>query len=208
MCIHLLLTYLPLLFLFSFCVLVFLVLCDEHLNVCMVLVSTSLRSFSSLAAVRLWFQQCRFLSFSVHILTNCDCLTVNWLLYCQISTHEWLNPSESYVMTYGQSASLGIKHPSEAYDQIFITVRQLLVCGCGALSLTRGWVCHLQLLLALASAVILGSESCGTHDQILLCQFQDFPLRCLLRLTGLWWRYSTPPPHGILNPSYPSLLYI
>jgi hypothetical protein len=31
-----------------------------------------------------------------------------------------------------------------------------------ASSLTRGWVCRLQLLLALASAVILGSASCGT----------------------------------------------
>jgi hypothetical protein len=43
---------------------------------------------------------------------------------------------------------LGIKHPSGAYDQIFITVRQLRVCWCGALSLTRGWVCRLQLLPA------------------------------------------------------------
>jgi hypothetical protein len=32
---------------------------------------------------------------------------------------------------------LGIKHPSGAYDQIFITIRQLQVCWCGALSLTR-----------------------------------------------------------------------
>jgi hypothetical protein len=36
------------------------------------------------------------------------------------------------------------------YDQIFITVWQLRVCWCGAFSLTRGWVCCLQLLLALA----------------------------------------------------------
>jgi hypothetical protein len=39
MCIHFLFTYLPLLFLFSFRVLVFLVLCDGCLNVCMVIVS-------------------------------------------------------------------------------------------------------------------------------------------------------------------------
>jgi hypothetical protein len=26
-----------------------------------------------------------------------------------------------------------------------------------------------------------------------------FPFRRLLRLAGLRWRYSTPPPHGILN---------
>jgi hypothetical protein len=35
-------------------------------------------------------------------------------------------------------------------------------------SLTRGWVCHLQLLLVLASAIILRSKSSMTHDHILL----------------------------------------
>jgi hypothetical protein len=39
------------------------------------------------------------------------------------------------------------------------------MCGC---SLTRGRVCHLQLLLTLDSAVILGSEFRGTRDHILL----------------------------------------
>jgi hypothetical protein len=33
---------------------------------------------------------------------------------------------------------LRIKQPSGSYDQIFITVRQLRVCWCGALSLTTG----------------------------------------------------------------------
>jgi hypothetical protein len=42
-------------------------------------------------------------------------------------------------------------------------------------SLTRGWVCHLQLLLVLASAVILRSKSCRTHDHILLSQIRDSP---------------------------------
>jgi hypothetical protein len=42
-------------------------------------------------------------------------------------------------------------------------------------SLTRGWVSHLQLLLAVASAVILGSGSRGTHDHILLPQIRDPP---------------------------------
>jgi hypothetical protein len=58
---------------------------------------------------------------------------------------------------------LGIKHQSGAYDQIFVTVTQLRVCLCGAFSLTRGQVCRLRLLLALASAVILRSESFGTR---------------------------------------------
>jgi hypothetical protein len=72
--------------------------------------------------------------------------------------------------TVSRPVCLGIKHPSGSYDQIFIIVRQLRVCSCGALSLTRERVCRLQLLLVLASAVILGSESRGTRDHILLSQ--------------------------------------
>jgi hypothetical protein len=99
--------------------------------------------------------------------------------------------------TVSQPVCLGIKHPSETYDQIFITVRQLLVCWCGALSLTRGRVCRLQLLLALASADIFGSDSHGTRDHNLLSQIWDFPFRRLLRLAGLQWRYMTAPPHEL-----------
>jgi hypothetical protein len=42
-------------------------------------------------------------------------------------------------------------------------------------SLTRGWVCRLKLLLVLASAVILRSETHGIHDRILLSQIPQFP---------------------------------
>jgi hypothetical protein len=89
---------------------------------------------------------------------------------------------------------LEIKHPSRAYVKIFI----FGFVDVGR-SLTRGWVCHLQLLLALASAVILGSESRGTRDDTLLSQIRDLPFRRFLRLAGLRWRYSTPPPHWILT---------
>jgi hypothetical protein len=54
--------------------------------------------------------------------------------------------------TVNRSVCLGVKPPSVAHDQIFITVRQLWICWCEVTSLTRGWVCRLQLLMALASA--------------------------------------------------------
>jgi hypothetical protein len=75
--------------------------------------------------------------------------------------------------TVSRPVCLGVKHPSGAYDQICITVRQLRVWSCGALSLTRGQVCRLQLLLVFASAVILGSKSRGTRGHILVTQIPD-----------------------------------
>jgi hypothetical protein len=83
--------------------------------------------------------------------------------------------SYSYITADSQSASLSANHTFGAQDHIFLTVRQFPVCWCGAPSLTRERVYHLQLLLVLASAVILGSESRGTHDHVLLSQIQDSP---------------------------------
>jgi hypothetical protein len=104
----------------------------------------------------------------------------------------FLSQSRSYVTTDCQSASLSWnKAPIWGYDQIFITVRQLHVCWCGVFCLSRGRVCRLQLLLALASAVILGSESRLTRDHILLSQIRDFPLRRLLTVENIFqWRIS------------------
>jgi hypothetical protein len=59
---------------------------------------------------------------------------------------------ESYITINGQSASLSWnKAPIWGLNDYIFIVRQLRVCWCGAPSLTIGRVCHLQLLLALAS---------------------------------------------------------
>jgi hypothetical protein len=107
-------------------------------------------------------------------------------------------------LTVSQSVSQSVskswcRAQSGAHDQTVITVWQLRSCFCGAPSLTRGWVCLLYMLLALASAVFIGSESLGTRDHILLSQIWDFPFSRLLRLAGSRWRYSTLPPHEYLK---------
>jgi hypothetical protein len=69
----------------------------------------------------------------------------------------------------------------------------------GEPSLTRGRVCNLsiQLVLVLASAVTLPSKSRRALDHISLSHLRPGSNFCrLLRLAGLRWRYSSPPPHG------------
>jgi hypothetical protein len=109
----------------------------------------------------------------------------------------WMSPIqvESYVTTDGQSASLSWnKSLIWVLRSDFITLRQIRVCWCWTLFLTRGRVCRLH-------AVILGSESRGTRDHILLSQIRNFHFRRLLRLAGSRWRYSSRPPRGILSSS-------
>jgi hypothetical protein len=142
--------------------------------------------------------------------TNFQSSTKNWELtrfihFCPphtaLDSQSPLSQSEnqSYITIDGQSASLSLNkaptwdlRPDLYYWQ---TVAGFFVWD--ALSLTRGLICRLLLLLVLASAVIFGSEFRGTRDHTLLSQIRNFPFRCLLRLAGLRWRYSTPPPHGL-----------
>jgi hypothetical protein len=73
---------------------------------------------------------------------------------------------------YRQSVRLGAK-PLETHDQYFF---RLNTCGYSPYvtsSHQRGWVCHLKLLLNLASAVNLRSESHGTHDYTSKSQIRD-----------------------------------
>jgi hypothetical protein len=82
-------------------------------------------------------------------------------------------------LTVSQSVSLGVE------PILGLMTRHLLLsCYCGAPSLTRGRVCLLYMLLALASAFFLGSESLWTRYHTLLSQIRDFPFRRLLRLAG------------------------
>jgi hypothetical protein len=83
--------------------------------------------------------------------------------------------SLSYVATDGQSVSLSWNKATFRVLRPEFSVRQLRVCWCGSLFLTRGRVFRLQFLLVLASAVILGSESREARDQILMSQIRHFP---------------------------------
>jgi hypothetical protein len=80
------------------------------------------------------------------------------------------------LAVYGHSVRLDDK-PTETNNQRFFF--QLNSCGYSPYvtsSLTRCWVCRLQVMLALASTVIFGSESSGTHDHIFLSQIRDSPI--------------------------------
>jgi hypothetical protein len=72
-----------------------------------------------------------------------------WNLGNQLKLFSAESEFESYVTTDGhRPVCLEIKHQFGAYEQIFFTIRQVRVCLCGVLSLKRGRVCRLQLLLA------------------------------------------------------------
>jgi hypothetical protein len=126
--------------------------------------------------------------------------------------------------TVSRPVCLGVKFLS-VDNAIFITVIQLLAWWGGKPSLMRGLIWRLQLALGLVRAVFLGSESRGNHRHILLSLIREprtwgarspylytpgtgwpsyalgtrFLYRRLLRFVGLRWRYSNPPPHGMVE---------
>jgi hypothetical protein len=93
-----------------------------------------------------------------------------------------LSPNYSTLQSQSYFTTDGLLPISSSWRQAFEThdqhCFQLNICGYSPyvpLSQTRGLVCRLQLLMTLASAVILRSESHGTYDHILLSQIEDSP---------------------------------
>jgi hypothetical protein len=136
---------------------------------------TTYRSYNTIAISTLYRIT---LSFPARSVFTSSCLVTAYNNSC--SSASWLKSSErlpcqsqSHIATDGQSVSKSLcRAPSGAHDQIFITVWQLRSCFCGAPSLTRGRVCLLYMLLALASAVFLGSESLGTQTIFYSLRFE------------------------------------
>jgi hypothetical protein len=133
--------------------------------------------------------------------------------------------SQSYFTAAGSlpiSSSLR-QAPWDSQPAFLFQLNTCRHCPYVTSSLTRRWVCRLQLSLALANAVVLMSESRRSHDQILLPQIRDslnlegqvpifmsprnrvtqlyfqalgFPFPRLIRPAELRWKYSTPLPPG------------
>jgi hypothetical protein len=103
------------------------------------------------------------------MLTSCTLL--DWVNITTTTTTTTLNPSLSYVTPDGQSVSLSwCQAPIWGLRPDFYYFQT--VSWWVALSLTRGRVCRLQLLLTLASVAIFGSESRGTRDHIYCLRFE------------------------------------
>jgi hypothetical protein len=83
----------------------------------------------------------------------------------QILKHAGLSQELLYHWRF--TANQFVLTPSPFKPTTSIGFFRLNTCGYSPYvtsSLTRGWICRFQLMLALASAVIVGSESRETHD--------------------------------------------
>jgi hypothetical protein len=137
--------------------------------------------------------------------------------------------------TVSRSVCLDIKHPSGAYNKIFIAVRQLAgLLMWGGLSDERMGI---PFTIAAGPRQRIHSwdrvprdswpyfavsdsrlpQSRGPGPRIYIPQEQDgpviapgtgFPFHRLLRLAGVRWKYLTPPPHGICKCVLYSLAFI
>jgi hypothetical protein len=99
-----------------------------------------------------------------------------------------LSQSQMYLITCGQSTSISwcqaaIWDPGSFFSPFLeIIFRHVLFCCYRAPAFTWGRFCNLQLLLGLASAIFLGSDSAGLTTKF--C--------CLIYETPLIWRARFP----------------
>jgi hypothetical protein len=139
-----------------------------------------------------------FLCPQVHILPGWRLgtrLSTHCYYYCSILARSSKSKSHCDWRSGSQSVSLGVEPRLGLMTRYLLLFDSYGLVLCGTPSLTRGRVCLLYVLLALVSAVSLGSE--WTRDNILLCQISDFAFRRLLRLAGSFWLYPfITPRHG------------
>jgi hypothetical protein len=106
--------------------------------------------------------------------------------------------SESYITTDGQSASLAWnKAPIWGLTTRFLLVSDRYGFADVGRSLWRedGSVVY-NLCWSSPAQWFLGPSPAGLVTIFCCLRFETFPFHRFLRLAGLQWRYSTPPPHG------------
>jgi hypothetical protein len=134
----------------------------------------------------------------------------------------------NYFSTDGLSALVLVSAPFWVpwAELTFSLVWQILVSSCRAPSLTRGQVCNLYFNHSMVSRrtnnhILLSHlrflQPGRPGSRIYIPQEQDgpvkppgtgFPFCRSLRLGGLWWRYSNPPPHMWEPPTIANVMLI
>jgi hypothetical protein len=93
--------------------------------------------------------------------------------------------------TVSRPVYLGIKRPSGAYDQIFVTVRSCVFVDVGRFLWREDGSVIYNGCWAPPAQSFSGPSSLGLAT-IFYCLIRDFPFHRLPWLAGLRWRYSTP----------------
>jgi hypothetical protein len=110
--------------------------------------------------------------------------------------HSQLSLSLMFRPTVSRPICLGAKHPSGAYDQIFITcVTVTVLFFWGALSHERSGLSFVYAAGPWQRSLSRVRVPWDLRPYFTVSHLR-LPFRRLLRLAGSRWRYSTPPPHG------------